>query len=303
MRDHPRMRGEDHVPVRVQGDIRGSPPHARGRRCRLLLERPLKRITPACAGKTPWVCIPWSWETDHPRMRGEDNQPPIEKLAKSGSPPHARGRRFADPAANLPSGITPACAGKTVWSIVLRVMYPDHPRMRGEDFLHSRNRKRGKGSPPHARGRQPMTSALRLRWGITPACAGKTPTPTNPTQPSPDHPRMRGEDPTTIPVWLSPAGSPPHARGRQLGRDLGSVGARITPACAGKTAQRVYREIEASDHPRMRGEDSRSTGPCWCGGGSPPHARGRRRRADFQPAIRRITPACAGKTSQAQGLG
>ena len=297
-------------------------------------------------------------------MRGEDNQPPIEKLAKSGSPPHARGRRFADPAANLPSGITPACAGKTSSSSASTPNKADHPRMRGEDFLHSRNRKRGKGSPPHARGRQPMTSALRLRWGITPACAGKTPTPTNPTQPSPDHPRMRGEDPTTIPVWLSPAGSPPHARGRrvpdiarpsflgitpacagktprwhtasastsdhprmrgedilgskvraakpgspphargrQLGRDLGSVGARITPACAGKTAQRVYREIEASDHPRMRGEDSRSTGPCWCGGGSPPHARGRRRRADFQPAIRRITPACAGKTSQAQGLG
>ena len=231
-------------------------------------------------------------------MRGEDNQPPIEKLAKSGSPPHARGRRFADPAANLPSGITPACAGKTSSSSASTPNKADHPRMRGEDFLHSRNRKRGKGSPPHARGRQPMTSALRLRWGITPACAGKTPTPTNPTQPSPDHPRMRGEDPTTIPVWLSPAGSPPHARGRLSPFLKDYQLKRITPACAGKTGSSAAWMALRTDHPRMRGEDPSSSGWRVRARGSPPHARGRLPSTSPSNSPARITPACAGKTTR-----
>ena len=53
---------------------------------------------------------------------------------------------------------------------------------------------------------------------------------------------------------------------------------RITPACAGKTAESVLKMVYKRDHPRMRGEDL----------GIP---------ADSRVGTR-ITPACAGKTTR-----
>ena len=47
----------------------------------------------------------------------------------------------------------------------------------------------------------------------------------------------------------------------------------------------------------MRGEDGRVLDSADLRAGSPPHARGRRRRATRRNGRRRITPACAGKTS------
>ena len=168
------MRGEDLFRPGEHGVLAGSPPHARGRRCRLLLERPLKRITPACAGKTPWVCIPWSWETDHPRMRGEDVTTTPANSSKVGSPPHARGRPGAV-AGDFPvGGITPACAGKTRDHWLCAYKGPDHPRMRGEDLRLRIRSLVIRGSPPHARGRRVERSVCCIRPGITPACAGKT---------------------------------------------------------------------------------------------------------------------------------
>ena len=51
--DHPRMRGEDACLKYVVNKVRGSPPHARGRRDVLTASGTPRRITPACAGKTP----------------------------------------------------------------------------------------------------------------------------------------------------------------------------------------------------------------------------------------------------------
>ena len=87
---------------------------------------------------------------------------------------------------------------------------------------------------------------------------------------------MRGEDPCT------PGG--------------GHVHLRITPACAGKTSFSSRISIMFWDHPRMRGEDARSIPSRMPDGGSPPHARGRRKSGSQKLDIVRITPACAGKT-------
>ena len=70
-----------------------------------------------------------------------------------------------------------------------------------------------------------------------------------------DHPRMRGEDPTNCANLLRGVGSPPHARGRQVGDDFVDGDARITPACAGKTRRYPLASGRSPDHPRMRGED------------------------------------------------
>ena len=113
-RAHPCMRGEDCEWLSSHLHILGSPPHARGRRRYVIVERNNLGLTPACAGKTDCPATISRRQGAHPRMRGEDlirkrKLPPVK-----GSPPHARGRR---PGGLFEVGcgrLTPACAGKTV---------------------------------------------------------------------------------------------------------------------------------------------------------------------------------------------
>ena len=153
-RDHPRMRGEDCSVFRWPTRIRGSPPHARGRRFQEVYYVVPRGITPACAGKTFFPLFVGTAGTDHPRMRGEDAFPGRGTMPRNGSPPHARGRHVAVRAEWKENRITPACAGKTPRQRREGYASPDHPRMRGEDAAELR------------------FVGVRLR--ITPACAGKT---------------------------------------------------------------------------------------------------------------------------------
>ena len=188
-------------------------------------------------------------------MRGEDTEATIGHMSARGSPPHARGRhKLPHIPAHLP-GITPACAGKTVWSINGFIAVSDHPRMRGEDGRWRTSRGSCTGSPPHARGRRDRRIRRSHCRRITPACAGKTRTSSRRPTCLKDHPRMRGEDGSPSLRRRSGTGSPPHARGRR-GQDAPrKEGSGITPACAGKT-RRLVMSVYSSK-------------------GSPPHARGR----------------------------
>ena len=210
-------------------------------------------------------------------MRGEDQTVDFRRCPHGGSPPHARGRLYADLSANRSYGITPACAGKTG---LVRVYSKDYG-----------------GSPPHARGRRHRITQIRPAGRITPACAGKTRFGEPRRCAGPDHPRMRGEDsPPSRPLW-GIHGSPPHARGRRPPSDPERPRRGITPACAGKTLSWFRGKEVSPDHPRMRGEDSIALAGRLGHGGSPPHARGRLGRGRPGRRRRRITPACAGKTT------
>ena len=112
--DHPRMRGEDPPLRRRPRQVKGSPPHARGRPIQRRSNLRSLRITPACAGKTSESSLPESARRDHPRMRGEDPVDISGRRRGAGSPPHARGRRQKVEAFWRLERITPACAGKTV---------------------------------------------------------------------------------------------------------------------------------------------------------------------------------------------
>ena len=229
------MRGEDSDVGSNGGPDRGSPPHARGRLVEAVAAILRGRITPACAGKTRWTLIAGFSESDHPRMRGEDRIYYVKRSGFAGSPPHARGRRVPAFVRRRDSRITPACAGKTTWSMVIIGCSPDHPRMRGEDQGACRSRSPCGGSPPHARGRHDVEKVRIPVDRITPACAGKTIARTAFSTLHGDHPRMRGEDMFPINVQKSILGSPPHARGRRNGEYDVHIAGRITPACAGKT--------------------------------------------------------------------
>ena len=65
--------------------------------------------------------------------------------------------------------------------------------MRGEQYYLLPPVGYDEGSPPHARGAVVHYEPLPLVRGITPACAGSSPSHTLPLRRQWDHPRMRGE--------------------------------------------------------------------------------------------------------------
>ena len=213
-RDHPRMRGEHQLSVKLERDSRGSSPHARGARIHPKRMRKMG-IIPACAGSTQRRCRRGVCCPDHPRMRGE--HPP------SGPPPR------------LDLRIIPACAGSTTPGRSGTPGREDHPRMRGEHRISPYPQPFGNGSSPHARGAHVSNAGQVGNVGIIPACAGSTAMLLHTMTASPDHPRMRGEHICACPGTSGKTGSSPHARGAPLIRGPTAASLGIIPACAGST--------------------------------------------------------------------
>ena len=136
------------------------------------------------------------------------------------------------------------------------------------------------------------------RFGITPACAGKTlryilirrsrgdhPRVCGENSPRPfpvlrpgDHPRVCGENYNEYYGNIRTTGSPPRVRGKQTNFSPMKCYARITPACAGKTCPILHAACTFKDHPRVCGENfGVSSGVIVCKG-SPPRVRGKRLR-------------------------
>ena len=130
---HPRLCGEYSLSQYRNMRLWGSPPPVRGIHaagCHLPGER---RLTPACAGNTIFICILLCAHRAHPRLCGEychvsgdgrrltGSPPPVREyfskclfiLNTSGSPPPVRGiLKFQHPITGKPR-LTPACAGNT----------------------------------------------------------------------------------------------------------------------------------------------------------------------------------------------
>ena len=111
---------------------------------------------------------------------------------------------------------------------------------------------------------------------------------------------MCGENPPLCRSRGISRGSPPRVRGKhdKVRGGAGDVG--ITPACAGKTRFRMQAASSNRDHPRVCGENLPVCYVLRGCVGSPPRVRGKQRRAGRRDAQRRITPACAGKTTDAK---
>ena len=117
--DHPRVCGEKY-PVMDDAFIdMGSPPRVRGKAHSLPCIAPLAGITPACAGKRHCPRSRPGRIRDSPRACGEKGCCRFSSLNHSGSPPRMRGKVKRFLALLLPSGITPAYAGKRVLAFLL----------------------------------------------------------------------------------------------------------------------------------------------------------------------------------------
>ena len=115
--DHPRVCGEKMFSI--SGDVKypGSPPRVRGKVGFIVLVQTAIGITPACAGKSSGLHRGLMIQRDHPRVCGEKLNLLLQAIGYWGSPPRVRGKVF--PLNNLlvPTGITPACAGKSPFEI------------------------------------------------------------------------------------------------------------------------------------------------------------------------------------------
>ena len=130
--DHPRVCGEK-KDMRAAGiNPIGSPPRVRGKGPLEGLKYDAERITPACAGKSVGVliCVEPIW--DHPRVCGEKHDYFTSCLPSPGSPPRVRGKAQRHLRFLLPTGITPACAGKRGRHRQQTGRLWDHPRVCGE---------------------------------------------------------------------------------------------------------------------------------------------------------------------------
>ena len=274
--DHPRVRGEHTAPASPRTRGGGSPPRARGTHDEAGDAVDDGRITPACAGNTAGS--------------------PCNCAAVRGSPPRARGTPAQLSLCLGQIGITPACAGNTRQARAPCRRATDHPRVRGEHPMVTEDTVMTTGSPPRARGTRLFRRALADQLRITPACAGNTPDRQALSRGMSDHPRVRGEHLKPGAERLAQLGSPPRARGTRCRRAVGIRSARITPACAGNTAQQTCTRPPPWDHPRVRGEHAVIRQINEDTVGSPPRARGTLLTEVAAEPCRGITPACAGNT-------
>ena len=147
------------------------------------------------------------------------------------------------------------------------------------------------------RGKPHYYSAELRKVRITPAGAGKTFQFVTLNTVSRDHPRRCGENCVDCCVRCSRIGSPPQVRGKPAALPWFRALHRITPAGAGKTSPGCPGRVLGWDHPRRCGENTSAEVDANERAGSPPRMRGKRLVAPPPPAVGRITPADAGKTS------
>ena len=151
-----------------------------------------------------------------------------------------------------------------------------HPRVCGENEWTRPSAGRREGSSPRVRGKRQASQSLRMRKGLIPACAGKTP--------------------TQVGMNRCVAGSSPRVRGKLTWTRKAISLKGLIPACAGKTGRTTDDSTISRAHPRVCGENT----PC-CAlrvdvRGSSPRVRGKLHFRRIAQDIDRLIPACAGKT-------
>ena len=73
---------------------------------------------------------------------------------------------------------------------------------------------------------------------------------------------MCGENRASLETRVLEMGSPPRVRGKPRPKGDESSFGRITPACAGKTAQQSVDFLPRQDHPRVCGENKPFLSAC-----------------------------------------
>ena len=138
------------------------------------VQRAYVGIIPAYAGNTFVVASAADSAGDHPRVCGEHANSTEADAKGLGSSPRMRGTPTIFNSRSDRTGIIPAYAGNTDWTVYDPVRHGDHPRVCGEHSHELEHVVALQGSSPRMRG----THSYWLQWpycpGIIPAYAGNT---------------------------------------------------------------------------------------------------------------------------------
>ena len=137
--------------------------------------------------------------------------------------------------------------------------------------------------------------------GLIPACAGKTSLSFVCFELSRAHPRVCGENLIPRAMTLPKTGSSPRVRGKRPPARRVHARPGLIPACAGKTLGCERRSRHSRAHPRVCGENSKSSEQDWKYSGSSPRVRGKQTHEEAEDLESGLIPACAGKTLAAGG--
>ena len=200
-------------------------------------------------------------------------------MKSTGSSPLARGTRAGGRLDALGSRLIPARAGNTVSFRACWVVWPAHPRSRGEHCSGQLCQGVGYGSSPLARGTRGATDDPLNQVRLIPARAGNTWGTRRLGALSAAHPRSRGEHGQPSLHSSFQGGSSPLARGTLKMKKPSIAPTRLIPARAGNTPHSLQPARPRPAHPRSRGEHVSKAGAVAPGFGSSPLARGTRRTA------------------------
>ena len=117
--------------------------------------------------------------------------------------------------------ITPAWAGKSLFSSFSRLRFEDYPRVGGEEYIMGMKAELETGLPPRGRGRGNVCTEGGAFIGITPAWAGKSYAFQWPRHSDADYPRVGGEEAFQEEHFQWIQGLPPRGRGRVCARYVG----------------------------------------------------------------------------------
>ena len=251
----------------------GSPPRVREKLLAFFEIVNSPRITPACAGKTVLFSSLNSCMRDHPRVCGKNSLTKTIDVPRTGSPPRVREKPFLGRTHISEIGITPACAGKTIYWWPSFLDRRDHPRVCGKNTCACELPPACVGSPPRVREKLVFEDGAWSPDRITPACAGKTQNIKSASREVEDHPRVCGKNKSWHWQPYLPAGSPPRVREKQGPKGDQGIPGGITPACAGKTTSDEYRKQKQRDHPRVCGKNFNFITQITQCAGSPPRVR------------------------------
>ncbi len=271
----PRSRGERGVLRRVDNELVGRPPLARGKVRESVKAAKGGRETPARAGK------------------GQKSLPAMQ--VSCGRPPLARGKGQLCKSETFGERETPARAGKGPRPRGSPGLPSGDPRSRGERLSTTLTLAQVVGRPPLARGKGGLRRRRARRRRETPARAGKGPLMNVWSGLIAGDPRSRGERVEAWRVNAPSGGRPPLARGKAYRSPGYRSVSRETPARAGKGLDKKAPYLQTPGDPRSRGERRLGNRRLRRGRGRPPLARGKEHGGVAGRLALRETPARAGK--------
>ena len=121
-----------------------------------------------------WTAYRRRKSQDHPCSRGNHRQPTMTDQHHEGSPPLTREPPLFHFLIISSCRITPAHAGTTAAIALVKSLFRDHPRSRGNHIYSARSDWKSPGSPPLTREPLSARSRQSARGRITPAHAGTT---------------------------------------------------------------------------------------------------------------------------------